>query len=291
MPLDQVDIDNMNLDDSNGKKEMSFIDHLEELRWVIFRSLVATAVCTVAVFAFKGFFIEKIVFGPSTPDFIGYKIVCNFSQTLLNSDKLCFGNDLVLQNIKMTGQFLTHFKMSFIMGFVLAFPYVFWQVWKFIRPALYQNELKAMRGVVFFAWFFFIVGILFGYLLILPFSINFLSNYVLSGNIENFIKISDYTGFIIMVALGAGLMFELPMVIYMLAKIGLVTPAFLRKYRKHAVVLLLFVSAIITPPDVITQVLIGLPVYALYEISILVAAWVIRKKKKKELTEELSSTL
>ncbi|MBX2845616.1 MAG: twin-arginine translocase subunit TatC [Saprospiraceae bacterium] len=277
MPLDQVDIDELDMGQSK-KKEMSFIDHLEELRWMILRSLLAIVLCTIAVFAFKGFFIETVIFGPSTPEFVGYEIICNFSQKVLKGDKLCFSNTISMQNPKMVGQFLTHFKMSFVMGFVLAFPFVFWQVWKFIRPALYKNELTAMRGIVFFAWFFFIIGIMFGYFLILPFSMNFLANYILSDNIQNLNTIGDYTGFITMVSLGAGLMFELPMVIYMLAKIGLVTPKFLRKYRKHAVVILLFVAAMITPPDVITQILIGLPVYLLYELSIFVAAWVQKKQ-------------
>jgi len=256
---------------------MSFIDHLEELRWAIIRSLVAVGLAAAVVFAFKGFFIDDVIFGPAKSDFIGYAFLCRLSNWFFLDNSLCFTNALDIQNHRIIGQFMTHFKMSFIAGFILAFPYVFYEVWKFVRPGLYKNEVTAMRGVVAASWFFFVLGVLFGYFIILPAALHFLYNYILSASINNLYHLSDYTGYITMATLGAGIMFELPVVIFLLAKLGLVTPQFLKKYRKHAIIVILILASIITPPDVGTQLLIGFPVYLLYELSILVAHWVVKK--------------
>jgi len=276
--LDQVDVDQ--LDDKGEKKEMSFIDHLEELRWTIFRSLGAVGIITVAIFAFKGFFIDTLVFGPTTKEFVGYKFLCNLSDRVFNSDVLCFDNELTIQNPKIIGQFINHFKMSFLLGFILAFPFIFREVWRFIKPALHKTELKATRGVIFFSWMFFLLGVSFGYMVILPFAIEFLTNYVLNDSITNIYLLNDYAAYITMVTLGAGIMFELPVVVYLLAKMGLVSAKFLRKHRKHALIIIITVGAIITPPDIGTQFLIAVPVYMLFELSILIAAWVRRKESK-----------
>lgn len=284
MALDQVDIDNYDIQ-TNKTKEMSFIDHLEEFRWVLIRCIIGIVATTLVVFAFKGFFIDTILFGPSRSDFIGYQVLCSLSETLLRGDVLCFANDLKIQNLKITGQFMAHFQISFILGFVLAFPWVFWQLWLFVKPALYQAEQQAMRGMTFFAWFFFILGILFGYLLILPVSINFLYNYNLSSGLDNIYQIHDYIGYITMISLSSGLMFELPMIIFILSKLGLVTPNDLRGQRKLAFLIILVLSAIITPPDIGSQFLITVPVYGLYELSILVSDWVYRKERKKRAEE------
>ena len=285
MALDQIDIDNYDVQ-NNKTKEMSFIEHLEEFRWVLIRSILGIAVMTILVFAFKGFFIDFIIFGPTKPDFIGYKILCNVSQTVLRSEILCFSNELTIQNLRLSGQFMSHFQISFILAFVLAFPWVFWQLWLFIKPALYETEQQAMRGLTFFAWFFFVLGLLFGYFLVLPVSINFLANYNLNSSLENIYHLKDYIQYITMVTLSAGIMFELPMIIFILAKIGLVTPKDLRKQRKVALVAIMALGAIITPPDVGSMFIIALPVYALYELSIFIAEWVYRKERKKlkELT-------
>lgn len=281
MALDQVDIDKLDLK-TNREKEMSFIDHLEEFRWTLIRSIVGILVMTILVFAFKSFFIDFIIFGPAKANFIGYEVLCNLSTSILRSQVLCFSNELEIQNLTPSGQFMQHFQVSFILGLVLAFPWVFWQLWLFIKPALKDAEQHAMRFLTFFAWFFFILGILFGYLLILPVSLNFLVNYNLSSSIENFYHLKDYMSYITMITLSSGLMFELPMVIFILTKIGLVTPAVLRKQRKVAFLIILVLSAIITPPDVGSQFLITIPVYALYELSIFVSDKVYKQKLKAE---------
>lgn len=284
MALDQVDIDRLDLD-THKEKEMSFVEHLEELRWVIVRSLAGVVVMTILVFAFKSFFIDDIIFGPSRKDFIGYKMLCNISTNLFQNDVLCFGNDLVIQNLRLSGQFLGHFQISFILGLVLAFPWVFYQFWSFIKPALYEKEQKAMQGITIFSWFFFILGLLFGYFIILPFSIDFLYNYNLSVSLENIYQLKDYISYTTMVTLSAAVMFELPMVIFLLTKIGLVTPKDLRAYRKHAFVGIIVLSALITPPDVMSLFLIATPVYTLYELSIFVSAFVHKQNLKKEANE------
>jgi len=276
MPLDQIDIDKVDLS-TMKEKEMSFVDHLEEFRWTLIRSIIGIVVATILVFAFKNFFIEEILMGPTKSSFLGYRMICN----LLKPFDVCFGNDLVLQNIRMSGQFLAHFQISFIMGLVIAFPWVFWQLWKFVKPALYELEVKAMKFLTFFAWLFFITGVAFGYFIILPFSLNFFTNYNLSDSINNLYHIKDYVGYITMTTLSAGLMFEMPMVIYILSKIGLVGPKDLRKYRKHAFLVIIILASIITPPDVVSQILIAVPVYILYELSIFISGWVYKKKKEK----------
>lgn len=286
MALDQVDIEKYDVDQKKTK-EMSFIDHLEEFRWVMIRSLIGIGIMTALVFAFKGFFIDFIIFGPTKSDFVGYKILCNISQSIFKKDLLCFSNDLIIQNLRLSGQFMSHFQISFILGFVLAFPWVFWQLWLFIKPALYDAEKQAMRGLTFFAWFFFITGILFGYFLILPFSINFLYNYNLNESLENIYHLKDYLSYVTMVSLSAGIMFELPMVIFILSKLGLVTPKDLRTQRKIAFLIIIILSAIITPPDVGSMFLIAVPVYGLYELSILISAWVYKQEMKKvDIDEE-----
>ena len=265
---------------------MSFLDHLEEFRWVLVRCIVGTVLATVLVFAFKRFFIDFVLFGPATSDFVGYKYICRLSNFLFQAkplgiqpDAICFANDLTIQNLRLSGQFLAHFQISFIMGLVLAFPWVFWQLWLFIKPALYDSEQKIMRFMTLFAWLFFISGILFGYLIILPFSLNFFANYNLSDSLTNIYKLKDYIGYITMTTLSSGLMFEMPMVIFILSKIGIIGPKDLRKYRRHALLIIIVLASIITPPDVVSQILIAMPVYVLYELSIFVSAWVTKKKK------------
>lgn len=277
MPLDQIDIDKIDLS-TTKEKEMSFIDHLEEFRWTLIRSIIGAVITTIAVFAFKNFFIEEILMGPTKENFVGYKMICK----ILSPFNICFGNNLELQNIRMSGQFLAHLQISFIMGLVIAFPWVFWQIWKFVKPALHTKEVKAMRFLTFFAWLFFSTGVAFGYLIILPFSLNFFTNYNLADSINNLYHIKDYVGYITMTTLSSGLMFEMPMAIFILSKIGLVGPKDLRKYRRHALLVIIILASIITPPDVVSQVLISVPVYVLYELSIFISAWVYKKDKEKE---------
>ncbi len=285
MPLDQVDIDKMPKEDG---KEMSFLDHLEELRWTILRSLVAIGICMVIPLIFKGPLIDNVVFAPSKGDFKGYELLCDFSEKVLKRDVLCFSNDLDIRARSLPENFTNYFKLSFLIGMILAFPIIFWQFWRFVSPAMYKKEKRLFKGVIASSWFFFMLGILFGYFIILPFSINFLENFQLSENIENIYDVNKYLSYVAMAILGSGIMFCLPVVIFLLSSIGLVGPKFLTKYRRHAIVIIVLVAALVTPPDVITQIAIGLPVYLLYELSILISYIVTKRRRKREAKEMLS---
>jgi sec-independent protein translocase protein TatC len=182
----------------------------------------------------------------------------------------------------MAGQFITHMKVSAILGFVVAFPYVFWEFWRFVKPALYEKEIRSTRGLVFITSFLFILGVAFGYFLIVPFSINFLGSYQVDPSVENEINLNSYITVVSMISLASGILFELPIVVYFLSKVGLVTPAIMKQYRKHAIVIILILSAVITPPDVTSQILIAIPIVVLYELSIGISRRV-QKKREKEL--------
>jgi len=268
MPLDQVDVDQL---DKNGHAEMSFLDHLEALRWHLVRSVAAMVVCAVAVFAAKDFVFDVVIFGPRSKDFVTYKWICAIS------DLLCF-EPPVFQIITrdLAEKFLVHFKSSMVIGFVLAFPYIFWEIWRFIKPALYEKEQKSAKGIVFVCSFLFILGVLFGYYILSPFSISFLAGYEVAGIMAT-PTLSSYVNYMVMFTLPIGLIFELPIVVYFLTKVGLLTPAFMRKHRRLAFMLTLIVAAIITPADAITMFLVALPLYILYEVGILVSARALKK--------------
>lgn len=258
--------------------EMTFLEHLEELRWHIVRSLIAIFIFAILVFIFKGLVFDWLLFGPKQPDFITYQWLCSLSNMIGAGDALCIeGRGFEIVNIEMAGQFLTHLKVSLVCGFIFAFPYIAWECWRFIKPALYENEKKYTRGMVFFTSLLFFIGVSFGYLLLAPVSINFFANYSVSEAVENTIKLTSYISIVTTVVLASGIMFELPMAVYIFSKLDLVTPANMREYRKHAVVGILAIAAIITPADIWTQLLVGIPVYFLYELSIYISAWVHRK--------------
>ena len=260
---------------------MSFLDHLEELRWHIIRSVVAIVITMILVFTQKKFFFDQVILGYLNPEFFTYKWLCNISQKLNLGSALCIENiGFSLQNIEMAGQFLMHLKISFVMGFVLAFPYVLYELWRFIKPGLYEKEQKQTTGFVFFASLLFLLGVAFGYFVLAPFSIQFLGNYNVSETVENSISLSSYINIISTLILSTGLIFELPMLSYLLSKLGVLTPKLMKKYRKHAVVGLLMIAAVITPPDITSQILIVIPLYLLYEVSILISATVNRKRQK-----------
>ncbi len=257
----------------NPSNSMSFLEHLEELRWHLIRSVAAILVVMITVFIAKNFVFDYIVMAPKNLGFITYKVLCWLSDKFHLGDNLCINAiSFTVTNIDMAGQFLIHLKVSFILGFVFSFPYVFWEIWRFVKPALYEQEVKYTTGIVFFCSLLFLLGVLFGYFIIVPFSINFLGSYQVSEEVSNTINLSSYVTLISMLVLAAGIIFELPMLVYVLSKIGLVTPAYMRAYRKHAFVAILVVSAIITPPDVTSQVLITIPLIILYEISIFISA-------------------
>ncbi len=276
MALDQIDVDK--LEEEKGK-EMSFLEHLEELRWHIVRSGIAVVLFGVLAFIGGEKFFDFIMNGPRKPDFWTYQLICSISETL------CFSPPkFELQAVQFGEEFLVHFKFALLIGLTLGFPYIFWEFWRFIRPGLYPHEKKAARGVVLVCSMLFVTGVLFGYFIVSPFAVTFLAGYNLGA--VNMPSISSYVNYMTMFTLPAGVVFELPVVIYFLTKIGLVTPSFLKSYRRHAFIVILILAAIITPPDVITQFLIGIPLYFLYEVSIIISKRVIAKQEKKEALEE-----
>lgn len=262
-------------------KEMGFLDHLEELRWHLVRSALAIIIFAIVTFLFKKFTFETVILGPKNPNFITYNFLCNIS------DALCFRPlDFKLLTRELGEQFFIHMKVSFMLGIIVAFPYIFWEIWRFVKPGLMPKERNAAKGMVFICSFLFFMGVLFGYFVMAPFSISFLASYTVGVDVETAPTLASYVNYMIMVTMPTGLVFELPVVVYFLSKIGLVTPDVMRNYRKHAIILILVVAAIITPPDLITQILIGLPLFILYEISIYISARVEKKQKALELLEK-----
>ena len=257
------------------EKEMSFLDHLEELRWHIVRSLVAILVFAIAAFLAKKIVFHGIILAPSRPDFWTYRMLCKVGE-LINTNVLCIEElPFIIQSRQMTGQFMMHITSSFVIGLILAFPYAFWEMWRFIKPGLYDKEKNVARGAVFFVSLLFGLGVLFGYFVVSPISINFLSNYKLDPSISNEFDIISYVSTLSMLVLACAIMFQLPIVVYFLTKAGIVTPKTLKVYRKHAIIIILIVSAIITPPDVVSQILIAVPILVLYQISIYISKTVI----------------
>lgn len=260
---------------------MSFLDHLEELRWHLVRSAAAIVVFSIAAFLAKDFVWNVLIFGPTKSDFWTYQQLCQLAD-FLNSPLLCLGTDIPIeiQNRQITGQFTMHIKSSLIVGLILAFPYTFWEIWRFIKPGLHSKEKKASRGAVIVVSFLFLLGIVFGYFIVTPLSINFLANYNLSDSIQNIIDINSLVGLVSTLALACGVMFQLPVVTYFLSKAGIITPKLMKTYRRHSIVVILIISAVITPPDVISQLLIALPLLLLYEISIVISARIHKRMDK-----------
>lgn len=261
---------------------MTFFDHLEELRWHIFRSALAILVVALALFFMEDVVFNKIIFGPRYPDFITYRLVCEFSNYIGLGDGLCFyPKEFHLITPDMGELFLTHIKISFLLGLVAAMPYIFWEAWRFIKPGLYEKEQNASRFAVLICSFLFSVGVLFGYFVISPFAISFLTGYELPG-VESTPALSSYISYMLMFTMPTGLIFQLPVAAHVLAKIGLVSSSLMRQYRRHAIVVIVIVAAIITPPDAFSQILIALPLLGLYEISIAV----VKKVEKQKAMEE-----
>lgn len=271
-------------DGSDEKAEMSFIDHLEVLRKHLFRSLLFIVLGMIVAAIYNDFIIDKIVLGPIHEDFVTFKKICEWGRKIGLGDKMCIGKiGVTMQNVDTTGQVSLFFTSMFVIGFILAFPLVFREFWRFVRPALTKNELKRTRGVIFWVSFLFFTGVLFGYFILMPFSMNFLATFTMSDSIQNIWTIKSYINTMMPLVLGSGLAFQMPLVLYFLSKIGLVTGKFLRKNRRYAIVVILIVAAIITPPDVISQVVVTLPLWLLYEISIVLAT---RVEKQKALEEK-----
>lgn len=256
------------------EKDMSFLEHLEELRWHIVRSLIGIIVIAIMVFLAKDFVFNQIILKPTQKEFITYQLFCDWIGIL------CQGpGEVTVFTRELGEQFMVHLKVSFWFGMIVAFPYIFYEVWRFVSPGLYENERKATRGIVAICSFLFLSGVLFGYFVIAPFAIAFLSSYSVSNIISDTFTLSSIVNYITMFTIPTGLVFQLPVAIYFLSKMGLVTPEFLKTYRRHAFVIILALAAIITPPDVMTQILIGIPLFFLYELSITVSRRVTKKQK------------
>jgi sec-independent protein translocase protein TatC len=262
------------------EKEMSFLEHLEELRWHIIRSILAIVIFMILAFIFKNYIFGAVILGPKNPNFITNRLLCQLGE-FLNTTALCINTKpLNLINIKMSGQLTTHITVSLVSGLILAFPVILWEFWNFFQPALKPHEARYAKGAVVAASLLFFVGVLFGFFMLAPLSIHFLSSYEIDASVVNQINVRSYIGTLTSICLATGLVFELPIVAFFLTKIGIVTPAFMRKYRKHAIVIIFILSAIITPPDVFSQTLVAIPLLILYEISILISARVMKQKDK-----------
>lgn len=266
-----------------NRADMSFLGHLEVLRWHLVRSAIAILVFTVLAFSFKSILFDKIILAQKNADFWTYQLFCRVSELLGKGTDLCFDEiKFSLINITMSGQFTTHIVTSIIAGLILAFPYILFEVWRFVSPALAKKERKYAMALVFVGSILFALGILFGYYFISPLSIQFLGNYVVSELVQNQITLKSFISTVTTITLACGLVFQLPLLVYFFSKMGLLTPDFMRKYRKHAVVVTLILSAVITPPDIISQVLLTIPLLILYELSIFVSKVVVKTASSKK---------
>ena len=263
------------------KGEMSFLEHVEELRWHLIRSILAILLFAILAFVFKSIVFDEILFAPRNSDFITNKLLHKlgdmFNMKSLNINEKPFN----LISIRMAGQFSAHISISLIAGLIVAFPYVFWQFWRFVQPALHKKEKKYARGAVFYTSLLFSLGVLFGYFVLAPLSIHFLVSYTTSTDVTNQIYLMSYVSTISSIVLASGVVFELPVLVYFLSMVGIVNPRFLKKYRKHALVLILLLAAIITPPDIFSQILVAIPLLGLYEIGISISRKIERRAAKK----------
>ena len=265
--------------------EMSFLEHLEELRWHILRS--SLAICFVATFAFlaKDFIFDTILFGPKQIDFFTYQLFCDISRAIGSGDSFCIQEmPFRIQSRTMSGQFSAHLWTSITAGFIISFPYVLYEFWKFVSPGLRADEKKNARGFIFIASLLFFTGVLFGYYVVTPLSINFLGSYQVSEEVFNDFDLSSYIGLLRASVLSSGIIFELPILIYFLTRIGVITPDFMKKNRKFAIVIVLGLAAVITPPDIASQIIVTIPIIILYEVSIFISK-IVYKKNQKELSK------
>ncbi|MFN6378428.1 MAG: twin-arginine translocase subunit TatC [Flavobacteriales bacterium] len=262
----------------SDNKEMSFLEHLEELRGRLLKSVLGVLVGIIVVFIFDDFVIEDIIMAPRRLDFISYRLWCELSHLLGLGDTLCFtAINFTLQSTTMGGNFSAYILVIIVGGIILSFPWIIYQLWSFIKPGLNAREIASVRGIVFYISLLFFLGVFFGYYILCPLSITFLGNFEFSdvpvtSTVLSYLKLNTS------LLLGTGLIFQLPVLMYFLGQLGIVTSALLKKYRKHALVVNLIAAAIITPPDITSQILVALPILLLYEISILVVARVERKK-------------
>ncbi len=277
----------LKLNKDGEKAEMSFVDHLEVLRGHLFRSVLAILAGGIIVGVNNEFFVKRVLMGPAHSDFATYTWMCKIGQKLGLGDKLCpDAINIKMQSTSVSGQFSMFFTVIVIGGIIIAFPYIFYEFWRFIRPALTKRELSTTRGVIFWVSLLFFAGVSFGYFVIAPYTVNFFANFQLDETIVNQWTITSYVDTLVPLILGTGLAFQLPLVMFFLAKIGIVTPDFLRGARKYAIVIIIVVAGVITPPDVISQLIVSFPLLLLYEVSIWLSSRVVKEQKEKEEKED-----
>ncbi|HNP17565.1 MAG TPA: twin-arginine translocase subunit TatC [Fulvivirga sp.] len=268
---------------------MSFLDHLEELRWHLIRAVIAIFIFSIAAFISVDFIFNTVIFGPAKVDFWTFRMLCKLGD-LVHSPALCIQTlDFKLQSRQMTGQFTMHITSSFVIGLIVAFPYVFWEFWRFVSPGLQMTEKAISRGAVFSVTVLFALGVMFGYFIMAPLAVSFLSGYHVSDLVHNEFDITSYISTLSSLVLGSGLLFQLPIVVYFLSKIGIVTPSLMRSYRKHAIVVILILGAVFTPPDPLSQILISLPLFGLYQFSIFISAYVHKKAERLAKKNQLNA--
>ncbi|WP_421941432.1 twin-arginine translocase subunit TatC [Pedobacter sp.] len=269
----------------NLEAEMSFFDHLDVLRKHLIRAVIAVAVFTGIAFYFNEEILDNVIFGPKKPDFWTYRMMCKLVERFpsLGKDMCITKINGEIINTEMAGQFNLQLNVCVMCGIVVGFPYLLWEVWRFIKPALHENERKSASGFVFFASVLFVIGILFGYFVVCPLSVNFLTGYTVSEEIKNTFTVDSYLSSVATLTLGTGIIFELPVIIFILSKLGLMTPKLMRSSRRYAAVIILIIAAIVTPtPDIMTMLIVATPLFLLYELSIFVSAFIEKKKKKAE---------
>jgi len=268
-----------------GKKkvgdEMTFWEHLDVLRGTIWRSLLVAFLLSLVAFAFKDILFDTIILGPKSKDFITYRLLCKLGKALTMPSLCVDPSSFQIININLAGQFLAHMNISLIAGLIMALPYILWELWRFIKPGLTEKEVRASRGAIFVIFLLFVTGVLFSYFIVAPLMINFLGGYSVSENVRNQIALTSYVSNITLLTLLMGVVFELPVVILLLTKIGILTPMMLKKYRKHTIVVILIVAGVITPsPDVFSQLIVAFPLYGLFEISLVLSSRIYKKKKQ-----------
>ncbi len=278
MPLDQ-EFEN----EVDEGQEMTFLEHLEELRWHIIRAVGSIIVFAILAWIYREWIFGKVILGPSKTDFWTYRMLCKLGEKV-GAEGLCVdGINFKLQNIEVGGQFTMALTTSAIVGLLFAFPYAFWEIWRFIKPGLKLTEKRAARGAVFYVTFLFFTGVLFGYYVVTPLAVNFLANFTLDPSIVNEFNIVSYISTIATLTLACGVAFQLPVVVFVLSKAGILTPAFMKEYRRHSIIVILIVAAIITPsPDIYSQILVAMPLTLLYEVGIFVSARVQRQRLAEE---------
>jgi sec-independent protein translocase protein TatC len=264
----------------NAEAEMGFLDHIEELRWYVIRSVIFILVISIIALINQKWIFQNIIFAPKNADFITYKLLCKFSSSV------CFTPpELQLITRELGEQFFTGITVCLYLGLIVSFPFVFYQFWSFVKPGLYDNEKKVAGGLVGITALLFFLGVLFGYFVIAPFSIAYLGSYTLGVDAINSPTLASYVSYLTMFTLPTGLAFELPIIVYFLGKIGLIGPATMRKFRREAYLVILVVAAIITPPDVVSQILVSLPLFVLYEISISIVKRIEKENNTLKLNE------